>query len=55
VSPVIADGICSIGVFARQVTLGYTRGAKLQDPVGILQGGGTLIRRSSIPHVWPFV
>jgi hypothetical protein len=37
---VIADGICSINVFVRHVTLAFPRGADLDDPAGILQGTG---------------
>ncbi len=36
---VIEDGICNIGVFARHVSLGFPRGADLDDPAGVLQGG----------------
>lgn len=41
---VIADGVCNIGVFARHVTLGFTRGANLNDPAGVLRGSGKLMR-----------
>ena len=41
---VIADGICNIGVFARHVTLGFPRGAELEDPAGVLQGTGKAMR-----------
>jgi hypothetical protein len=41
---VIADGICNIGVFARHVTLGFTRGTDLEDPAGLLQGTGKAMR-----------
>jgi hypothetical protein len=41
---VIADGICSISVFVRHVTLAFPRGADLDDPAGILQGTGKGMR-----------
>jgi len=41
---VIADGICSIGVFARHVTLGFPHGKELDDPAGVLQGTGKGMR-----------
>lgn len=41
---VIADGMCSIGVFARHVTLGFPRGVDLEDPAGLLQGTGKAMR-----------
>ena len=41
---VIADGICSINVFVRHVTLAFPRGADLDDPAGILQGTGKGMR-----------
>lgn len=45
---VIADGICNIGVFRGHVTLGFTEGADLSDPAGILQGSGKLMRHIAI-------
>jgi hypothetical protein len=41
---VIRDGICNIGVFAKHVTLGFPRGADLEDPRGVLQGTGKGMR-----------
>ena len=41
---VIADCICSIGVFSRHVTLAFHRGADLEDARGILQGKGKAMR-----------
>jgi hypothetical protein len=41
---VVADGICNIGVFARHVTLGFPRGADLNDRAGVLQGTGKGMR-----------
>ena len=41
---VIADGVCSIAVFRRHVTLGFTRGAELPDPQRLLQGTGKIMR-----------
>ncbi|HVH27205.1 MAG TPA: DUF1801 domain-containing protein [Vicinamibacterales bacterium] len=37
---VIKDNVCAIGVFADHVTLGFHRGADLDDPGGVLQGSG---------------
>jgi hypothetical protein len=45
---VIADGMCNIGVFRKHVTLGFTRGADLKDPAGILQGSGKLMRHITV-------
>ena len=45
---VIADGICSINVFVRHVTLAFARGADLDDPAGILQGTGKGMRHVTI-------
>ena len=45
---VIADGMCSISVFRKHVTLGFTRGADLKDPAGVLHGSGTLMRHLTI-------
>ena len=45
---VIADGICSISVFARHVTLGFTRGTDLDDPAGVLQGTGKAMRHITL-------
>lgn len=41
---VIADGLCSIAVFARHVTLVFMSGAELDDPAGVLQGAGKVMR-----------
>jgi hypothetical protein len=48
---VIADGICNIGVFRKHVTLGFTRGADLKDPAGILQGSGKLMRHITVKRL----
>jgi hypothetical protein len=45
---VIASGMCNIGVFRRHVTLGFTRGAELRDPAGVLKGSGKLMRHISL-------
>lgn len=45
---VIADGICIIGVYTRHVTLGFPRGANLNDPAGILRGAGKGMRHLRI-------
>ena len=60
---VIADGICNIGVFARHVTLGFPRGADLNDPAGALRGAGKGMRHIRIgrlsdlerPELRPFL
>jgi hypothetical protein len=41
---VIADGICSIAVFPRHVTLTFTHGVDLEDPDRLLQGTGKGMR-----------
>jgi hypothetical protein len=41
---VIADGVCNIGVFAKHVTLGFTRGVDLDDKWRVLQGAGKAMR-----------
>jgi len=41
---VIADGVCSIGVFPKHVTLGFPGGTDLADPGKILQGTGKTMR-----------
>ena len=41
---VISDGVCSINVFAKHVTLGFTHGTDLEDAGGILQGTGKALR-----------
>ncbi len=45
---VIADGICNISVFTRHVTLGFSRGAELKDPAGVLQGTGKGMRHITV-------
>jgi hypothetical protein len=45
---VIADGICNIGIFRRHVTLGFPRGADLDDPAGVLQGAGKAMRHLTV-------
>src|SRR2546425_5169642 len=41
---VIADGICSINVFTKHITLAFHRGADLADRRGLLQGTGKKMR-----------
>ena len=41
---VISDGICSIGVFHRHVTLTFVEGVDLQDPGQLLRGAGKTMR-----------
>jgi hypothetical protein len=45
---VIADGVCSIGVFRRHVTLTFVEGVDLQDPHRVLQGSGKTMRHIRI-------
>lgn len=48
---VIADGICNIGVFRRHVTLGFTRGADLDDVAGVLKGTGKAMRHLTLERL----
>jgi hypothetical protein len=41
---VIADGICSINVFTKHITLAFYRGADFADRRGLLQGTGKKMR-----------
>jgi hypothetical protein len=60
---VIADCICSIGVFTRHVTLAFHHGKDLKDPRGILQGTGKAMRHTTLealseldrPELRPFL
>jgi len=45
---VIADAICSLGVFARHVTLTFHRGVRLPDPGGLLRGSGKIMRHVTL-------
>jgi hypothetical protein len=45
---VISDGICSIGVFRRHVTLTFVEGVDLQDPDHLLLGAGKTMRHIRI-------
>jgi len=40
----LRDGICHIAVYSNHVNLGFNDGASLDDPKGILQGSGKVIR-----------
>src|SRR5213080_1483522 len=40
----LSDGVFHIAVYADHVNLGFNDGASLDDPKGILQGSGKLIR-----------
>src|SRR5712692_9329823 len=44
----LRDGIFHIAVYSQHVNLGFNDGATLDDPKGILQGGGNRIRHISI-------
>ena len=48
---VIADGICNIGVFTRHVSLGFPRGADLDDPAEVLQGAGKGMRHITLKRL----
>ena len=45
---VIADGICSIGVFRRHATLTFVEGVDLNDPGQLLRGAGKTMRHIRI-------
>ena len=44
----LRDGIFHIAVYSNHVNLGFNDGASLEDPKGILQGSGKLIRHITI-------
>ena len=44
----LSDGIFHIAVYSNHVNLGFNDGASLDDPKGILQGSGKLIRHITI-------
>ena len=44
----LSDGVFHIAVYSHHVNLGFNEGATLDDPQGILVGGGTRIRHISI-------
>ena len=44
----LRDGIFHIAVYSNHVNLGFNDGASLDDPKGILQGSGKLIRHITI-------
>jgi hypothetical protein len=44
----LRDGVCHIAVYAKHVNLGFNRGATLNDPQGILKGGGKSIRHITL-------
>jgi uncharacterized protein DUF1801 len=45
---VIADAICSIGVFSKHVDLIFHRGTDLSDPQRVLEGSGTAMRHIKV-------
>jgi len=45
---VIDDGMCHINVFVRHVNLGFSRGAELDDPRGVLRGTGKAMRHITL-------
>ncbi len=45
---VIDDGICHINVFVRHINLGFSRGAELDDPRGVLRGTGKAMRHITL-------
>ncbi len=48
---VIADGICSIAVFRRHVTLTFVEGVELDDPRQLLRGSGQIMRHLRVSAV----
>jgi len=40
----LRDGILHIAIYSKHVNLGFNDGASLNDPLGILQGSGKVIR-----------
>src|SRR5260221_7706894 len=44
----LRDGIFHVAVYSEHVNLGFNDGASLDDPKGILQGSGKLIRHITI-------
>ena len=48
---VIADCICSIGVFARHVTLTFHHGKDLKDAPGMLEGTGKAMRHIKLKRL----
>jgi len=44
----IADAICSLGVFARHVTLTFHRGVHVPDPKRMLRGSGKIMRHVTL-------
>src|SRR5713101_8971502 len=44
----LSDGIFHIAVYSNHVNLGFNDGASLDDPKGILEGAGKLIRHITI-------
>ena len=44
----LRDGIFHLAVYSKHVNLGFNDGATLDDPKGILQGSGKLIRHITI-------
>ncbi|HEY6328757.1 MAG TPA: DUF1801 domain-containing protein, partial [Blastocatellia bacterium] len=57
------DGFCMIVVYPRHVNLGFHRGAELDDPKGLLEGDGKIMRHIKIaspddlkkPHLKTFI
>ena len=44
----LSDGVFHIAVYSKSVNLGFNHGARLADPVGILEGTGKHIRHIKI-------
>jgi hypothetical protein len=40
-----SDALCSIAVYPKWVTLFFLRGTEMQDPDGLLKGGGKIVRQ----------
>lgn len=47
----LGDGFCHIPIYANHLNLGFNKGTLLDDPKGILQGTGKLIRHIPIKRM----
>lgn len=45
-----SDAIFSLAIYPRWVNLFFLRGAKLEDPAGLLQGSGGVVRHLRLSH-----
>jgi hypothetical protein len=44
----LRDGVFHVAVYSKHVNLGFNEGATLDDPLGLLEGGGKQIRHTPI-------